>query len=61
MSDFAKNFNGPPIPSELVKLLDFQNNIADNDVYSHGFGLIARGEEHGLAIISKTGNSLIHF
>lgn len=52
-NDFIKNFNGLTIPDELVKLLDFENNISKEKFYSAGFELIVDLEKYGLRTYSE--------
>ena len=52
-SDFEKNFLGLTIPDELIKLLDFQNNISKNDFFAEGFELNVDEDKHGLKTFSE--------
>ena len=64
INDFAKNFNGAVIPDELVKLLEFENNIAKNEFYAAGFELTVTEEKYGLKTYSENVeflNSILEF
>ena len=36
LTEFTKNFNGLEVPIELLKLLEFESKISNNDFYSEG-------------------------
>ena len=53
LTEFAKNFNGLETPIELVKLLEFTNEISNCNYYSEGFELIVDTEKAGLKTCSE--------
>ena len=64
LSEFSKNFNGLAVPNELIKLLEFQNEVSKDDFYSDGFELTIDTEKIGLKTYSEDEiflNSIMEF
>lgn len=53
LKEFSKNFNDLAVPSELIELLNFQNEVSKESFYSDGFELTIDTEKVGLKTYSE--------